>query len=221
MTNRELFTSLNVFTRRKLLTTSLACALLGPTSAISSAQGRFVGTVVTEWAGDGRRMRLLQPFEFIDSNGRRWPVPASTVVDGASIPQFFWSFIGGPFEGLYRNPSVIHDYFCDARTRPHDLVHRTFHDSMLVAGVSRSLALLMYKAVAVFGPKWPDPKIDPRCEIFHEDYDFELCVRNTAKPDIYYPPIDRDHLNDFANELEGMIESQDLAMLRRKIEASN
>src|SRR4051812_13535146 len=54
---------------------------------------------------NGRDVELIERYEYVDSNGRSWPVPAGTVVDGASIPQPFWSIIGGPFEGLYRGPS--------------------------------------------------------------------------------------------------------------------
>lgn len=30
----------------------------------------------------------------------------------------FWSFIGGPFEGKYRNASVVHDFLCKVQKRP-------------------------------------------------------------------------------------------------------
>jgi hypothetical protein len=207
-------------TRRRILATALALPFFGPARAQAQSSGRYIGTVVTEWLPDSRRMKLVQPFEFIDTLGRRWPVPSGTVVDGASIPQVFWSLIGGPFEGRYRGPSVIHDYFCEIRTRPSSVVHRNFHEGMLVSGVRASLALLMYKAVDAFGPQWADPKIDPRCEIFGEDYDFDYCARNTAKPIAFRPAISRAKLNDFANDLEGQVDPQDLLALRTNIEAT-
>ncbi|MBO0753482.1 MAG: DUF1353 domain-containing protein, partial [Bradyrhizobiaceae bacterium] len=88
-----------------------ACGLL------AESNGRFVGHVVTRWEDDGRQMTIMEPFQFIDPHDRRWSVPRGIAVDGASIPQVFWSVIGGPFEGRYRNASVIHDYYCKARTR--------------------------------------------------------------------------------------------------------
>src|SRR5712692_9140850 len=33
----------------------------------------------------------------------------------ASIPRAFWSVIGGPLEGQYRNASVFHDVACDQK----------------------------------------------------------------------------------------------------------
>ena len=45
---------------------------------------------------------------------KTWTAPKGAKVDGASIPQLFWTPIGGPFEGKYRYASVIHDTECDA-----------------------------------------------------------------------------------------------------------
>src|ERR1039457_2034205 len=88
-------------------------------SAASAADyGRFVGTVKTEWGGDGRHMTLLEPFRYIDTAHHEWLAPADSIVDGASIPQFAWSIIGGPFEGKYRDASVIHDVACQKKSVP-------------------------------------------------------------------------------------------------------
>src|SRR5690242_3570669 len=99
-----------MLTRRAILSGALGMtfALLGP-RASALGKGAYQGRVITEWLPDNRKMRLIEPFEYIGPDGRRWPVPAGTVVDGASIPQAFWSIIGGPFEGAYRPASVIHD----------------------------------------------------------------------------------------------------------------
>ncbi|WP_412773782.1 DUF1353 domain-containing protein [Nitrobacter sp.] len=47
---------------------------------------------------------------FGDEKCTLWSVPAGATVDGASIPQLFWSLLGG------RNASAIHDWFCTRRT---------------------------------------------------------------------------------------------------------
>ena len=185
--------------------------------AKADQQGSFVGTVVAEWLPDGRTMRLVQPFEFIDADGRRWPVPIGVVVDGASIPQFLWSMIGGPFEGLYRPASVVHDYFCDIRTRKYEDVHKVFYDAMIRGGVRRSMAQLMYRAVTTFGPKWADPNLDPRCEISTPDYDYDLCSRNAFRPTVERPMVTRQRLENFADELEGQVDPGDVETLRRTI----
>lgn len=109
---------------------------------------------LVEWLDDGRHMRLKRPFGYMEESGREWPVPAETVVDGASIPQVFWSLIGGPFEGRYRDASIVHDYFCDVRTRPWKDTHRIFFDGMLCSGVNTIRAKIMYYAVYRFGPRW-------------------------------------------------------------------
>jgi hypothetical protein len=86
-------------------------------------------------------------------------VPAGAEIDGASIPKVFWSIVGGPYTGLYRNASVIHDYYCDVRTRPWKEVHRMFYDAMLASGVDKMKAKLMYLAVRFGGPRWDDQTI--------------------------------------------------------------
>jgi hypothetical protein len=101
-------------------------------------------------------------------------VPAKAVVDGASIPKLFWSILGGPYEGKYRNASVIHDWFCDRRTMPWSMVHRVFYEAMLDSGVEPLTAKMMYLAVYYAGPRWdaqaiinnrlalPVTRIDPK-----------------------------------------------------------
>lgn len=120
----------------------------------SPPAGYYVGTLQLEMLNDGRRARLLAPFAYVDPNGLRWTVPAGVIVDGASIPRILWGPIGGPWEGLYRNASVIHDYFCDVRSRSWQATHRVFHDAMKTSEVSPIQANYMYFAVRKFGPRW-------------------------------------------------------------------
>ncbi len=98
--------------------------------------------------------RLACKFRFIDPNGLLWTVPAKKEVDGASIPQPFWSFIGGPFDGDYIKASVVHDYYCDEKSRTEHDTHRNFYYGMRASGVAEWKAKFMYWAVATFGPKW-------------------------------------------------------------------
>lgn len=103
---------------------------------------------------DGRLVRLMKPFAYISVDGRHWGVPRGAEVDGASIPRALWTFIGGPFEGRYRNASIIHDWFCDVRTHAWKDVHRMFYEAMLASHVGRYKAKTMYAAVYRFGPRW-------------------------------------------------------------------
>lgn len=118
--------------------------------------GRFEGELLTSWGRDGRTMKLRKPYAFISASGARWGVPSGISVDGASIPRPLWSIIGGPFEGLYRDASVIHDYYCDVRKRPWRDVHRMFLDAMLARGVPDLQARVMYAGVYWGGPRWSD-----------------------------------------------------------------
>src|SRR5262249_17871084 len=63
-------------------------------------------------------------------------------------------FVGGPFEGLYRNASIVHDTECDLQVRAWRDVHRMFYNGMRAGGVGRIKAMLMYAAVYRFGPRW-------------------------------------------------------------------
>lgn len=76
------------------------------------------------------------------------------MVDGASIPRAFWTVIGGPLEGLYRNASVFHDVACDEKSEPWKLVHRMFYNGMRCSDVPILKAKIMYYAVYHFGPRW-------------------------------------------------------------------
>ena len=146
----------------RLRVVAIAAWLFGSAAlAQTTATGRYIGTVQASWGIDGRTMTLLAPFEFVDAKNEHWIAPRGSVVDGASIPQFAWSIIGGPFEGLYRNASVIHDVACDEKKRPWNLVHETFHSAMLTSGVDPTKAKIMYAAVYHFGPRWVTPSAIP------------------------------------------------------------
>lgn len=115
----------------------------------------FDNTVKVEWLEDSpRKMQLLEPLCFVDANGKPWLANKGDVIDGASIPKFFWRFIGSPFVGNYRRPSVVHDVYCVSREMPHKTVHKMFYEAMLTEGVPKIKAKAMYYAVRLGGPRW-------------------------------------------------------------------
>ena len=116
--------------------------------------GHFDGHVVARWHDDGRDMTLVEPFAYVDAAAVRWDAPAGAVVNGASIPRPFWSVIGGPFEGRFRNASVVHDVACVDRSRPWRQVHRMFYEACRCGRVNVVKAKTMYYAVYHFGPRW-------------------------------------------------------------------
>jgi len=145
--------------RQVLIGLGATPAVSGFTSAAiaqvcSPSGGAYFGERNFRWIGDGRLMSLLSEFGYRDGCGESWPVPVGAVVDGASIPRSLWSIIGSPFVGLYRDASVVHDFYCDVRSRPWRRVHRVFYEAMLTSGVSRVQARVMYAAVRWFGPRW-------------------------------------------------------------------
>jgi Protein of unknown function (DUF1353) len=118
------------------------------------SSGRFLGEPKTKWLKDGRDMELLEDFVFIDSNSRAWTAEKGCTVNGASIPRAFWSIVGGPFEGQYRNASIVHDAECVRKTAQSVDVHRMFYDACRCGGVPEQKAKLLYWAVANYGPSW-------------------------------------------------------------------
>ena len=124
-------------------------------SAFAADLGHYDGKVVTEWLHDGRKMVLVEPFVYVDGAGLKWEAPTGSKIDGASIPPAAWSLIGGPYEGKYREASVIHDVACQRKDRPWENVHLAFYEAMLASGVDPILAKIMYGAVYQGGPRWP------------------------------------------------------------------
>ncbi len=118
------------------------------------AKGHFVGDVVARWLKDGRKMKLREDFQFVDSKGIKWTVPKGSVVDGANIPKILWASVGPPFVGKYRRATVLHDVACVERSKPHKKVHRMLYEAMLADNTPKLIAKKMYYAVAMFGPKW-------------------------------------------------------------------
>ena len=116
--------------------------------------GYFSGAPVTQWNSDGRSMTLLRQFSYTDPNGVRWVAPAGSVVDGASIPRTLWSLMGGPFEGRYRNASVLHDVAYTMQNRPPRECDRMFYNAMRCSGVGPIEAKTMYYALLRFGWHW-------------------------------------------------------------------
>lgn len=149
--------------------------------------GHFNGELVLKPMSDGRFMELFAPYSYVDGQGEPWDVPAGAKVDGASIPKPLWSTIGGPFEGKYRNASVIHDYYCDTKTRSWEATHRVFYEAMLANGVDLKLAQLMFYAVYRFGPRW----------------EFEMALNHSgySGPVAYSADFDEDELKSAAEAI--------------------
>jgi hypothetical protein len=126
-------------------------------AAGGSKWGYFDGEPVTKWNPDGRTMTLLTELRYTDPNGEVWVAPIGSLVDGASIPRYLWSTMGGPFEGKYRNASVLHDVAYGQRKRPWQDCDRMFYNAMRCSGVNAVQAKTMYYALYKFGDHWKFP----------------------------------------------------------------
>lgn len=125
---------------------------------VAGDHGRFEGLpAIITLEADGRTGKLVAPIAYFNPDGTKWPVPVGAILDGASIPRVFWTLIGGPFEGKYRDASIVHDHYCVTKTRSWKATHRMFHEAMLCSGVASAKASVMYYAVYRFGPRWADP----------------------------------------------------------------
>ena len=204
---------------RVLILGAVALAAAHGTAARSEGYGRYVGDVVARWESDGRMMTLVEPFQYLDRRDRKWSVPRGIAVDGASIPQVFWSVIGGPFEGRYRNASVIHDYYCETKSRRWQDVHLVFYEAMLASGVKASTAYLMYKGVEQFGPRWSEPQIDPACRRPDGGFDYNKCTENNgyAQTPTTWPRATQQDLKRFLDDVASRSDPADIARLRQTI----
>jgi hypothetical protein len=141
-----------------LFFTRVLCVLLLGLSCKSASHaqvptGSFVGEIVATLLRDGRNLKLMQSFAYVDATGRRWDVPAGMETDGASIPRAFW-ITHPPFTGKYRGAAIIHDHYCRVQTRTWQETHNVFYEAMLAAGVDDRTAKIMWGAVYRFGPRW-------------------------------------------------------------------
>ncbi len=147
--------------------------------------GRFDGEIVARWEDDGRQMTLVEPFVYLDPREVRWEAPAGSLVNGASIPRAFWSFMGGPFAGEFRDASVVHDVACEERDRPWRAVHRMFYEACRCGGVGSFKAKTLYYAVFHFGPRW---HVEERTTIVAGQPHVEPVIRDETPP----PPTEEE-----------------------------
>jgi Protein of unknown function (DUF1353) len=193
-------------------------ALAANWSAAFAQEGRFEALPIeASWGSDGRTMKVLKPFAFIDKSNVRWSVPSGTETDGASIPRQFWTIMGGPFEGSYRDAAVVHDRYCDLRTRRWEDTHAMFYDAMLATGVGSTRAWLMYKAVERFGPRWPEPVVPEGCRLPDGRIDYIRCTQNTTKQgDKWFPELNKAELEKFLTEVAPRADAKDIEAVRSK-----
>lgn len=86
-------------------------------------------------------------------NNFQYTIPTGFMTDLASIPRFLWPIISPAYSKLIR-PAIIHDWNYSS-TKQHffnrkqcDLI---FYQMLIQEGLNKPTALLIYKAVRIFG----------------------------------------------------------------------
>lgn len=114
------------------------------------SNGEFSGNPKTMWLadrGDDRDMQVIEDFWFLDQSGRRWDVPAGTVINGASIPRTLWSSVGSPYTGNYRRAALVHDAAVGREGVLRADADAMFYFACLAGGCSQLQAKMLYAGV--------------------------------------------------------------------------
>lgn len=118
-----------------------------------SNHGSFSGNPKTEWlvddASPDRDMSLLADFSFTDPDGKVWPAPKGSKINGASIPQPLWSTVGSPYTDDYRRASVVHDVACNTPGVPRKAADVMFFHACLAGGCGPLQARILYAGVRI------------------------------------------------------------------------
>jgi hypothetical protein len=105
-------------------------------------------------------MELIEEFHYVDPDGKLWPAPAGSVVDGASIPEALWTLVGSPYTGDYRNASIVHDVACEGATKAkRRQADRMYYHACLCGGCTKRQATVQYLGVRIgawfpLGDRW-------------------------------------------------------------------
>lgn len=164
---------------------------------------------------DGRTAHLITQISYTGPNGVEWIVPPDSLLDGASIPRAFWTLIGGPFEGKYRNASIVHDRYCVDHLRTWQDTARMFHDAMRCSGVGSVKAKIMFYAVYRFGPRWQSPLEGNEAPIVPPE---TLSAKNAASLALDAEAIFNNDLN--LNEIEALVETRSFAAISTGLEGT-
>jgi hypothetical protein len=122
------------------------------------ADPRFIGTLSLKLAdSDPKMMQLKHDFSFIDSGGVIWTAKKGDMVGGTHIPKFLKIIIGYSYQQPYLPAAVLHDVYCNNKSRPWRQTDLMFYQAMLTNGMGQIKALTFYVAVFsyhLFGHGW-------------------------------------------------------------------
>ena len=125
----------------------------------AAENGEFHGRVMVEWLDDPfvPTMRLVEPFEYQQPDGKVWAVPNGYIVKGKGMPPLFRHLVGQPFNSAFRKSSIVYDYVTQRMTEPWDEAQDMFLDASVTEGVTQSEAKAMYMLLRAQGSRWEVP----------------------------------------------------------------
>lgn len=97
--------------------------------------------VKVEFLRDGC-IRLIRPFN---------EVPRGFICDGASVPRFFWRFLGHPLDNHHLKPGIRHDYGYAVGKVPRKVLDKRYRDDLKDEGLGFIKRNLEYFGVRAFG----------------------------------------------------------------------
>jgi len=94
---------------------------------------------------------LISDFN-ISVNERVYTIPKGFITDFASTPRISWVLFPSS-EGLYKIPSVLHDWLYTSGEVDREYADKVFYYFMLQKGVNIIKARIIYYSVRLFGSK--------------------------------------------------------------------
>ena len=128
----------------------------GSVESLSDSKDFFPDSLIVKFLLGRREIELLKPFRYYGAP-RLITAPAGFICDGASIPRWAWTTIGGPFTGKYREAAVIHDWLYRSGLVTRKEADKIFEEAMEILGVSLWRRKVMHRAVRIgAGKKWKE-----------------------------------------------------------------
>ena len=122
-----------------------------------SVVGSFDGQGVLERLEDDPfipRFRLIGELRFQQSGGQVWVTPASTILDGRSVPTVFVQLFGHPLESGFSRAAVSYDYAVKKKDSAWEQTQRMFYEAAVTEGIAPDDAKAMYTVLSASGTRW-------------------------------------------------------------------
>jgi len=112
----------------------------------------FTENLIVSPLKNGRNWVVRKEFFYdvgFEGSGDTIVVSCGFVTDFTTVPRFLWSIF--PKWEKYGNAAIIHDYLYFSHERTREEADKIFYEGMIVLGVSKLKAQILYNAVRIFG----------------------------------------------------------------------